>query len=232
MADKTLEQLQAEAEAAQKALAERQEAERVALKAKQDEERRAAHEAKQEQERVAWKKQTARIWDGIEEALRSEYGHKEVVRNEHGVITEVDGVQWIGISLNRERSRLGGYRSVETNKVRVTVGDYGDRQSFPEKKDGSHSYSEIARRVSNTVKSRIAQAKSIAQTAANGKAAQSVASRVQLGGYGDVTVSPSPIENLPVYVRVEFTRAMTEDDAVALIELLKARGIGSYTVNK
>jgi len=56
----------------------------------------------------------------------------------------IDGQAVWDLSIHEDQDRSRGYASGTNGKVSVTVGDYGDKSRYPQRKDGTHNYPEIA----------------------------------------------------------------------------------------
>lgn len=153
---------------------------------------------------------------------------KAVVRHEvrSGTIT-VDGINVTGrFRIEEERAHQSKWRSSPTGKYRVVVGDYGHRTSYPQRKDGGHNYEAIAHCLLGHARQEIANTQARAVAEQNAWVAEKLVKELRLPRYyGAMSVRPSADQELPVFVQVEFKKAMTMEQVLALGEALIALGI-------
>jgi len=91
-----------------------------------------------------------------------------------------------GCYINFESEQSGSsWRRHSTGRVRCTVGDYGDRQSFPPRKDGSYSYDKIAQKLLHRVWAAIREAELNNQKKSNAQAVADLKKKFSLPEYND-----------------------------------------------
>ncbi len=88
--------------------------------------------------------------------------------NEHNNLT-INGKSSVWIDLREDRSSnyYGRRQGEKTNKISVTVGDYGDKSRYPQRKDGGHNYPEIAAKLVRYYEAQQAREKAHAHTTIN-----------------------------------------------------------------
>lgn len=97
-----------------------------------------------------------------------------------------------GIYLRFEAERGGStYRPRATGRMRCTVGDYGDRQSFPTKKDGTFSSDKIAQKLLHRVWAAIREVELNNQKKSNAQAVAELRAKHEIKEYDDETVCAS-----------------------------------------
>lgn len=71
----------------------------------------------------------------------------------------VNGVDmWPAIEFVAEMQQLSSWRSNPTGRVRISAGNFGNRQSYPPRKDGTYNYESIASKLLSGIASRCDQA--------------------------------------------------------------------------
>jgi len=120
------------------------------------------------------------------------------------------------------------YISIERDanrKDRIVVGNYGDRTSYPQRKDGTYNYDAISTKLVGYAERRIQENAARRRTASNAVTVSELRNELGLHEYyGTMTVSASPSVEAPVYVKLKIERAMSVEKARALAEALKAIG--------
>lgn len=148
--------------------------------------------------------------------------------NGHLIIDGVD-VSW-NVSIEKQRSSAVGRKyTIETGKMRIIVGDYGKRKSYPERKGGLHNYQQIAASLYLYACERIQTEKNNRNRSDNKNLVTALA--LELGdkygsGYcGNMVLTPSSVLDKPVQVVVNFKRAMRPDEVRDLHEALVKLGL-------
>lgn len=217
---KTVEQLQAEALAAQTALQEAQEqvrrAEREAIQAKEREEQRKRDE-------VSHAKRTV-IAEKLVEALHAAGVASAEVKNSQVVLAGDSYSGTASISIEAAYEPGSSWRRKPIG-LKVVIGSYGaDRVSFPQLKDGHFSYAKIAQRIAerlNAIKARGERTKEDQRTLAlSSKIAEQLKQQFSLPEYAYI-VQPATNE---LKVKFEFKALLGEDEARQMLELLKQLG--------
>lgn len=139
----------------------------------------------------------------------------------------IDGVDcsfWL--SFVEERTHLTKWRSSATGKLRLTVGDFGNRKSYPQKKDGTHNYEEIARVLRGYAARKTASRKAEAMRAKNDAAAVAIAKEFNLPSYCGLVV---PSSAAPGKVMLDLSKVykttMTPEHARKVLQALRDLGI-------
>lgn len=111
-----------------------------------------------------------------------------------------------------------------TGKYRIVVGNYGsDRRQFPQRKDGTHNYVEIARLLVDYVDRTKTKANLERTRQKNKRYVEGLVSDLGLEKYQNIVSASQNIDN-PVHVKITIERAMTTRKAKALIEALREHG--------
>lgn len=139
-----------------------------------------------------------------------------------------------GCYIDFENEMTGSsWRRKYTGKIRCRVGDYGDRQSFPQRKDGTFSNDKIAQKLLNCVWAAIREAELNNQKKSNATAVAELKKKFKLGDY-DETVCASYFHRDPwgkngrelvapegkVFVKVG-TKTLTPEQADRLLSFLQ-----------
>lgn len=116
----------------------------------------------------------------------------------------------------------GGYK---TGKIRLSVGDYGSKQSYPQRKDGTHNYEAIAGRLIAHVEKQLLKDEAEAQRKRNESAAARVRDRFGMSTYDYAKVEASQSPTAPVHLKYAIAGSFTEERAIEIIEALKSVGL-------
>lgn len=193
-------------------------------------EKEAKHEASRQrylkaeaERREAWQKRTAFIINAVQvEAIKA--GHVARLSDGKLLIDEVD-VQYV-LDITEERTHLSSWRSKPTGKLRVTVGDYGNRVSYPQRKDGSFNYEAIANALCHYANGQNHKTKLEAQQKENASAAAALTNEFfPKAQYGVDVISPSATPGKPVQLTVKFSGAYTAEQARDILLALRVHGI-------
>lgn len=186
--------------------------------------REAAREAEEEAAREARRKAEAQkrwdrerpIWDGIARHLSE---GTRVRDPETGQITW-DGVKLVWLVDIQEVH--AGAKWWPTGKLKVTVGEYGNRTTYPQRKDGTFAYDKMAIKLAEIVSRRRRQEKARSQGAINSQVVKELKESLGLESYGsEFQYTDDPARP----VQVEFKRSMSVDQAKAVYKALRALGI-------
>lgn len=197
----------------------------------------AAEEAKREVERAAWRAsdKAARLKSNREfrspilqkvAAAVIALGHKADVVVDDGALS-VDGVDimWY-LEIAYEQRQLSRFRSERTNRVRVTVGDYGNKTGFPQRKDGTHNYESIAHILIGYATRQIEKDRAEVARGYNKGGVEALRKELKLPEYyGVMQISASQSLDKPVYVKLELKRGMQYHEVIALHKALKELGL-------
>ena len=224
-ATKTVQQLEAEARAAAEALAEAKEQERAAARAAEEAKRKAEYEAKQSAETAARAKVAAALVEALQAAG---VNSAHLIEPHKSQVSVLPGDAYDGnCSLSIERAYAASSRySFRSQPVgwKVIVGQYGDRKSYPQKKDGTFSYAKIAEEVASRLSVRKAAAERQRKEAnlsnANDAIVATLKEAFKLRDYGSVRLYPSKYQEERVVVKVAIDKPMTLEQATALLEAL------------
>lgn len=160
--------------------------------------------------------------------------HKaEVIEADAKLIIDGIDTQW-RLDFKQERSHQSSWRSTPNGRTRLTVGDYGNRVSFPQRKDGSHNYVEIARLLINYAERQNAEAKMKAQRQVNAQALPELIKELfpnDPNGYQDI-IRPSASSNAPVAFHFSFNNAMSIENARKLAAAIRSCGIKLHYSDK
>lgn len=134
---------------------------------------------------------------------------------------EVSGISYLHLDVNEEHSSAH-YRHAPTGKYRVIYGDYGNRTSFPQRKDGTHNYTRIAEMIKASVERAKAQNEVANARKGNKAGVDKLHTELDLPTYGgNMKIEPSSNFEKPVNVHVEIKRSMTYSETIALHAALK-----------
>lgn len=122
--------------------------------------------------------------------------------------------------------RFGWGAKATGNKV--MVGGYGDRKHFRQLKAGGFKYYEIAQELSHRIQGEHRKALQEQQRKNNFTAVQQVLNNVSPAHkqYSGVRIVAAPSIDKPVYVTLDWSKAMTIEAATALLNVLKQYDIG------
>ena len=160
--------------------------------------------------------------------------HKaEVIEADAKLIIDGVDTQW-RLDFKQERSHQSSWRSTPTGRTRLTVGDYGNRVSFPQRKDGTHNYAEIARMLINYADRQNHEAALKAQQQVNAKVLPALVKELfpnDTNGYQDV-VRASGSANLPVHFKFTINAVMSVENARKVAAALRSCGIKLHHSDK
>jgi ribosomal protein S19 len=192
----------------------------------------AAHKAKQEAEakkliadRTVWANHLA-LAVAAETETREAFGFKAADVKVGNVTPSfigltINGKTYHDIDIKKEFSGSKWYSS-PTGKIRISVGDYGHKQSFPQKKDGSFSWNKMAEVIVNDLVQQLNWTKKRNVTETN---AQIV---VELGkelGYGTpekfwtIPFEASDNEKFPIKMKLSCTTELTKEKAAKVLAI-------------
>lgn len=158
--------------------------------------------------------------------LRGTGNEAEVIEADGKLL--IDGVDTAYyLDFVQERSHQSSWRSTPNGKMRLTVGDYGDRVSFPQRKNGSHNYDEIARLLIGIAARKNAAAKAEDNRRGNKQTVAGLAAELfpnDKNGYQDV-VTASSDPQAPIRFSFKIDRAMSIEQARALAVAIRSAGI-------
>ena len=186
-----------------------------------------SYEEAKRMERDSRIKRERSIYEGIAAEIRGLTTPHTVVLAEDNKLT-VDGIEtswfmevkeeWSGASVWISQKRTG--------KLRVTVGEYGDRKSFPQRKDGSFNYGEIALLLVNRAGRKLMDQRMERNRISNRDAAKQLGDELGLNDWsGIMTVAAASTGAAkPVFVKVKIEQAMSEAEARELHAALLALG--------
>lgn len=140
----------------------------------------------------------------------------------------------MSISFDAERSGGSAWRRRSTGRMRCSVGAFGDRQSFPERKDGTFSYDKIALKLLGAVYAAIREAELAVQKKSNAQSVAALRAKFKLSEH-DETVCASYYYRDPwgknskervapegrVFVKLG-TKTLTPEQADRLLSFIKA----------
>lgn len=245
---KTLAQLQADAVAAQEALRAAEVAAAEAEKAEKAEQARAAEIVRREAlrnmpvpasyaERSVWLNAIAEV---ARAALRVDKlaATVDVVESSKSVLETDSGpqVNWTAphisaklngadvytfIAFEGERTRISSWRSQANGKMRMSVGHYGERTSYPQRKDGSFNYEAAAQHIVNCVHKAHYEAKAKAAVANNWRALTSMKEEFGLKEHSSVLRS-SGAEGKFIF---KLEGSMTEEQVRAILTAAVNAGV-------
>ena len=99
------------------------------------------------------------------------------------------------------------------------------RQSYPQRKDGTHNYAEIAKHIRNYAEKQNATCKADSIRRHNEPVAMATRESLKVGSYNHFDISASQSAEKPLFVKWSISRAMTADEACALYGALKCLGL-------
>lgn len=152
--------------------------------------------------------------------------HVATVNEETGELT-IDGVTmgyWLEFS--EERTKVSSWKTRPNGKVRITVGQWGERRSFPQRKDGTHNYEEIASELVAYAAKRNAVDAASKLYEQNKPLAKALREELGLSEYyGPMKIEPSSNKADRVAVKIEVNATMSPAKARETYAALKALGI-------
>lgn len=139
----------------------------------------------------------------------------------------VEGLKYLRLEIRSDLRHTSRFRSEPTGKVSVTYGEYGNRTRFPQRKDGTHNYEEIAKLISYDIEQE--NQKNKMARAVDGNKAVVISLRNEFGmpehSYGAMKIGASANPDKPVFITIEIKQAMTVADARKLHTALVNAGI-------
>lgn len=143
--------------------------------------------------------------------------------------TLVDGRVHIGsdrpyYTIEEEQSG-GSWHSHATGKLRVSVGDYGRRTNYPQRKDGGHNYDAIAALMLTDARKNIAAREAELIRRGNINDVTALRTELNVTNYGTMAVSASSITDKPFLVEVGFKLTVTADKVREIHAALVTLGI-------
>jgi len=190
-------------------------------------ERSAAYKAQEDAARKHRAAQTALYSKRIGACLPKEALWSVDESNGHLIIDQID-VSWI-VSIESTLRHISAWRSEPTGKTRIVVGDYGNRKSYPQRKDGTHRYADIADTLYQYARRRVAEntARKIQEANKVGQCELSIELGDSHGfGYnGNLRLAASSDAAKPIRCSVSFAKNMTADEVRALHAALKSLGL-------
>ena len=182
------------AEAAARAEAEKEEAERVERIAKDEEERKARNRSRY-------------VYRSAIVVAARELGAEASTEQDTNRLY-LDGIEvgsWI--SFVEERTHITRYRSQKNGKLRITAGAFGERTSYPQRKDGTHSYNAIAAQLRGFARRKITSDAMERMKAKNQREAAAIIEEFKLSDYQGL-IAPSP--HTEGMVNLDFTKLYTK----------------------
>lgn len=117
------------------------------------------------------------------------------------------------------------WRQRPTGRIRIVVGDYGNRKSYPPLKDGGYSYDKIADRLLQEARKSIGNAISNERHKRNANAAVAVRAACGIDQYNSFRVTTNENPDWPVHVKLGISRALTQEQAIELFNKLHELGL-------
>lgn len=136
----------------------------------------------------------------------------------------VDGVAMNWLVEIKDELGSSSWRKKPTGRIRVTIGDWGDRKSFTQLKDCSFSPACVNELIDRAARKLLA-AKQEAKKKENSEIVSEFLKSRPLNGYGVMRVKASVNEAAPIHVDLGMGRAMTAEEAAKLHDALKAIGL-------
>lgn len=125
-----------------------------------------------------------------------------------------------------ERTSVSSWRSRPNGKLRLTVGTFGERKSYPQRKDGSFNYADIASTLRGCASRKAAADKAQLMRRNNAHIATDIAGEFNLTQYSSLVV---PSSAAPGNVTINFkeinSHTMTPDKARKVLQALRDLGI-------
>jgi hypothetical protein len=142
----------------------------------------------------------------------------------------IDGVDvWYQVEVTEIWTKghgMLGRGSKPTGQIRLVVGSYGDRVSFPPRKDGTHNYKRIAEILVAHAQTVNRKKQMSNQQSANEVVAKETREMLGMTQYGSaMSISASSSAERPLFVSFEIKRAMSCEEALALHAALKSLGL-------
>jgi len=190
----------------------------------------AKMEIARQQQRAARIKRELPIYTAITNALQRLTKVGEVVLDAETLKITVKGIDVsYNFHVDEERSQQGYYRGGhKTGKLRISVGDFGERKSYPQRKDGTHDYVAIAEKLLQHAEKRLASIRAEAARKANADVIpalrQEYGFKYEYSGQGvaDVQVAASSNVDRPVLLTFKYNGTATVERAREIMDALKA----------
>lgn len=194
-----------------------------------DKERRNAEW--REKARIENEKRQARnlaYYQRIATAVRAQGGKANIqgkVYNDSSALF-VEGVDVsFFVEFRETYTHRGRFGHGPTGKLAITVGDYGSRKSYPQRKDGTHKYEAIAADLIYLAKGRKVMAKMDTARSLNRSVVDRFKRQTGVADYGAFQVSPSTSEDKPIAVNFKINNNMTVEQASHLYKTLRDLGV-------
>lgn len=191
----------------------------------------AEHQVRMEAHRKAeMEKRIARelpIYRGITNALQRKTAAGEVTLDETTLTLTVKGTNasW-RLSIDTEYERGSRWSARPTGKLRVVVGDFGDRTSYPQRKDGTHNYDAIADKLLAHANAVLARQSAEQVKRTNTVIAERLVQELGLPAYGSgVTIEATTNPAAPIAFKFSTSGAISVERATALVAALRAAGL-------
>jgi hypothetical protein len=194
-----------------------------AQKDAEDAAQRAEWREKDRLKRIAKHQKEAPVLRRIAEALPT--GTTWSVEDDTGRFT-ISGVDvQSNISFTQELTHQSKRRASPNGRTRITIGPYGNRTSFPQRKDGTHSYGQIAHLLMRIAAVEIAKVSHEQERARNIPAVEDLRKDFGISGYGPLSIHPSSSPELPVNVAITWQGTTTVEKAAAIAQFFKDQGV-------
>jgi len=125
----------------------------------------------------------------------------------------------------REQLTGSSYHRRVTGHYNLSIGDYGNRTNFPQKKDGTYSYDKIAEKLIGIAGHKIKAAELEKARQLNKNVVADFCTENKVQEYGAFNVEASQSSEKPLFIRFKIERAMTIEQAKALHEGLVKLGV-------
>jgi hypothetical protein len=121
------------------------------------------------------------------------------------------------------------YSRKATNRVAIVVGSYGDRQRYPQRKDGNHKYEAIAEYLLGRLRRLRFEEQANAKRRANASAVSALCKEFDFREWGPVQASAAPEAPITVHLDRFLLKSlsMTPEAARTLLIALRAAGFKS-----
>lgn len=119
------------------------------------------------------------------------------------------------------------FRPRRTGRVRIVVGNFGSRKSYPERKNGLHNYEAILIELCSYARGSIATRETRDRVNLNQVSVFELESELGLSSYGRMTLRPSSSTDLekPIVVKIDVSLAVTAERAREIHAALRAAGL-------
>ena len=147
----------------------------------------------------------------------------------------IDGVDVSWFYKLDEEWTKSSWHSKRTGKYRFVTGDYGNRTSYPERKDGTFNYAAIAEKLIGEANKKNRQLQADRQRNNNMNEVRDLISEVfpdqERSKYQDA-IAPSAVADKPVFFSLKISQAMTVDEARKLAAAVRSCGIKLHYSDK